>query len=346
MQLTISVFSDVICPWCYVGKRRLERAIDKLGKRESTAIEWLPFELNPDMPADGMERALYRARKFGLERSAQLDAQMTELGRQEGIGFTFDRITRTPSTRRAHMLIAAAGQQGRADSVVDALFHAYFEEGRDVGDPDVLREIGVAAGLERNLVDDALRNEQLRTLVESIERQASEMQVSGVPFFIRSGKRLPSRATEVAVHFKRQPMRSPESIELELDGGHLPALPGNVLVFRIQPHEGISLSFITKRPGMGFAVRPVQMDFDYGASFGQAGPDAYVRLLLDAMLGDPTLFARDDEIDTAWSLMQPILNGWADSPATLQLPVYEAGTWGPVEAELLMANDRRTWRRP
>ncbi len=184
MPLTISVFSDVICPWCYLGKRRLERALDQLGQRESTTIEWLPFELNPTMPADGMERALYRTRKFGPERAAQLDAQMAELGRQEGIDFAFDRMTRTPSTRRAHMLIAAASQHGRADPVVDALFRAYFEEGRDVGDPDTLRGIGVAAGLERDIVDDALGNEQLRDLVEAVERQAAEMRVAGVPFFI------------------------------------------------------------------------------------------------------------------------------------------------------------------
>jgi glucose-6-phosphate 1-dehydrogenase len=88
------------------------------------------------------------------------------------------------------------------------------------------------------------------------------------------------------------------------------------------------------------------MDFDYGSSFGQAGPDAYVRLLLDAMLGDPTLFARDDEIDTAWALMQPILDAWAMAPASRPLPTYEAGIWGPEEAEFLMARDRRTWRRP
>ncbi|TNC07866.1 DsbA family oxidoreductase [Methylobacterium terricola] len=184
MPLTISVFSDVICPWCYVGKRRLERALDQLGLRESTTVEWLPFELNPAMPAEGMVRALYRARKFGAERAAQLDAQMTELGHQEGIGFAFGRMTRTPSTRSAHMLIAAATRHGRADPVVDALFRAYFEEGRDVGDPCVLREICVAAGLERHVVEDAMGDAQLRQWVESIERQATEMQVAGVPFFI------------------------------------------------------------------------------------------------------------------------------------------------------------------
>ncbi|ACL56574.1 DSBA oxidoreductase [Methylobacterium nodulans ORS 2060] len=184
MPLTIAVFSDVICPWCYLGKRRLERALDQLGLRETAAVEWLPFELNPDMPAEGMERALYRARKFGAERSAQLDAQMAELGRQDGISFAFERMTRTPNTRRAHMLIAAGMHVGRADPVVGALFRAYFEEGRDIGDSDVLLDIGVAAGLDRDLVVEALCSEKLTQLVENIEQQAAQMQVTGVPFFI------------------------------------------------------------------------------------------------------------------------------------------------------------------
>ncbi len=162
---------------------------------------------------------------------------------------------------------------------------------------------------------------------------------NGVPFYLRTGKRLPRRVTEIAIQFKSVP-----HLMFKLTEGQ--SLPPNVLTMRIQPDEGISLRVAAKVPGAGTKLQPVQMDFDYGASFGQAGPDAYVRLLLDAMLGDPTLFARDDEIDTAWGLMQPILNGWADQPATLQLPTYEAGTWGPVDAELLMASDRRTWRRP
>ncbi|WP_020493644.1 DsbA family oxidoreductase [Methylobacterium sp. WSM2598] len=184
MPLTISVFSDVICPWCYLGKRRLERALDQLGLRETSAVEWLPFELNPDMPVEGMERALYRARKFGAERSAQLDAQMAELGLQEGINFAFERMHRTPNTRRAHMLIAFATQRGRAGAVVDALFRAYFEQGRDVGDPDELLNVGVAAGLDQAPVVEALNSEQLGQSVEHVEQQAAEMHVTGVPFFI------------------------------------------------------------------------------------------------------------------------------------------------------------------
>ncbi|HET7055008.1 MAG TPA: glucose-6-phosphate dehydrogenase [Thermomicrobiales bacterium] len=162
---------------------------------------------------------------------------------------------------------------------------------------------------------------------------------NGVPFYLRTGKRMPRRVTEIAIQFKSVP-----HLMFKLTEGQ--TLPPNVLTMRIQPDEGISLRVAAKVPGAGTKLQPVQMDFDYGASFGQAGPDAYVRLLLDAMLGDPTLFARDDEIDTAWSLMQPILDVWADQPVTMQIPSYEAGTWGPVEAELLLANDRRTWRRP
>jgi glucose-6-phosphate 1-dehydrogenase len=122
-------------------------------------------------------------------------------------------------------------------------------------------------------------------------------------------------------------------------------LAPNVLTMRIQPDEGISLRFAAKVPGATTDLRTVRMDFQYGAAFGEAGPDAYERLLLDAMLGDPTLFARRDEVETAWHLVQPILDGWAER-STISLPKYEAGTWGPVEADQLIERDGRAWRRP
>ena len=184
MPLTIAVFSDVICPWCYVGKRRLERALDELGLRSTTSVQWLPFELNPDMPAEGIERATYRARKFGAERSAQLDQQMRAIGRDEGIEFAFDRMLRTPSTRRAHMLIAHAMQEGRGDQLVDRLFRAYFEDARDIGDADTLIEIAVASGLDREAARTALTSDDLRAQVVVTEQRASEMGIQGVPFFI------------------------------------------------------------------------------------------------------------------------------------------------------------------
>ena len=184
MSLTISIFSDVICPWCFVGKRRLERALDELGLTANTRIEWLPFELNPDMPTGGMERAAYRARKFGPERAASLDASMMETGRQEGIAFAFDRMLRTPNTRPAHVLIAHAERQGRSGPLVEALFRAYFEEGRDVGDAEVLIDLARSAGLDPDEGRAALCDPALEAQVVATEAQAAEIGVSGVPFFI------------------------------------------------------------------------------------------------------------------------------------------------------------------
>ena len=186
--MEIAVFSDVICPWCFVGKRRLERALDELGWRDRVAIEWLPFELNPDMPAGGMERAAYRARKFGAERSAMLDEQMRAVGAEEGIRFAFDPMTRTPNTRHAHMLIAGAARQGdgpaAVERLVEALFQAYFEQGRDIGDEATLAEIAASAGLDREQASTALRDETLERMVVQGERRAAELGISGVPYFI------------------------------------------------------------------------------------------------------------------------------------------------------------------
>lgn len=156
-----------------------------------------------------------------------------------------------------------------------------------------------------------------------------------IPFFIRTGKRLPKRVTEVAVQFKRAPHQIfPEA------GSFL--VNANKLVIRIQPDEGISLKFRAKIPGKSFELRPVSMDFRYGSSFGKALPEAYERLLLDAMMGDPTLFARGDMVETAWALLDPILEAWK----TGEVPQYEAGSWGPCEADALLDEGGRKWRRP
>src|SRR3712207_611057 len=167
--MEIAVFSDVVCPWCYIGKRRLERAFDALGLDGQVAVEWLPFELNPDMPSEGMARADYRARKFGAERAAALDANIQAVGAEEGIRFAFDRQARTPNTRAAHMLVAHASGQGRGGAVVDALFRAYFEEGKDIGDEAVLLEVAGEAGLDREAAQAALRDEAVRRMVVSAE---------------------------------------------------------------------------------------------------------------------------------------------------------------------------------
>jgi glucose-6-phosphate 1-dehydrogenase len=171
----------------------------------------------------------------------------------------------------------------------------------------------------------------------SIELGIDNWRWAGVPFYLRTGKRLPRRVTEIAIEFKQVPHLMFQSI------GDLDLTP-NVITMRIQPDEGIALKFAAKVPGSTTQLRPVRMDFLYGTSFGEAGPDAYERLLLDAMLGDPTLFARRDEVETAWNLMQPILDGWEELP----VPVYpyESGTWGPSRADTLIRRDGREWRRP
>jgi predicted DsbA family dithiol-disulfide isomerase len=182
--LSFSVVSDVICPWCYLGKRRLEQALDRLGTRSETHVTWLPFELNPDMPVEGMERLSYRTAKFGAERSAALDRQMTALGLEEGIVFAFERQTRTPNTRRAHALIAAATEAGLGDAVVTALFRGYFEEGLDLGDPMVLADLASAAGLERTAALHAIDDEERHRDVRAFEAEASRLGITGVPFFV------------------------------------------------------------------------------------------------------------------------------------------------------------------
>jgi predicted DsbA family dithiol-disulfide isomerase len=178
-EMVIEIASDVICPWCYIGKRRLEKALALLDGEVKPQIRWLPFQLNPDMPASGMPRAEYRRAKFGsVERGKQLDARVAAEGRGEGIDFAFDRMERTPNTSAAHQLIDVAQGEGKGQAVVDALFHAYFEEARDIGNPDVLQTIAEAAGVQgwpgqANAQGVAEREEGVRSLG-----------ISAVPTFI------------------------------------------------------------------------------------------------------------------------------------------------------------------
>jgi glucose-6-phosphate 1-dehydrogenase len=159
---------------------------------------------------------------------------------------------------------------------------------------------------------------------------------AGVPFYRRVGKRLPKRATEVAITFKSAPLHL-----FHESSGQEPA--PNLLVLRIQPDEGISLRFGAKVPGTRADVRPVNMDFRYGSSFGIGTPEAYERLLLDAMLGDATLFARWDSVEIAWALLTPVIEACANDATPLEF--YEAGTWGPDRATALMERDGRLWHR-
>ncbi len=186
--LPITVYSDVICPWCYVGKRRLEAALASPDMPAAIEFTWRPFELNPDMPAEGVERKAYRARKFGEARSAELDVQMARTGRELGIEFAFERMQRTPNTRLAHRLIWEADRQKRQDAVVNRLFRGYFEEGLDIGRMEVLTAIAAEAGLEPDAVQVALTGSDSLDAVTSLEQQGYGMGIQGVPFFILLAK--------------------------------------------------------------------------------------------------------------------------------------------------------------
>lgn len=189
--LDLMVFIDVICPWCYVGKRRLEKALAMVGPAALIRVTWLPFELNPDMPKEGMERHLYRMRKFGsMERSQQLDAQLTELGLQEGLRFRYDLMIRTPNTFNAHRLIWLAGQGGAQDALVEALMSAYFTEGRDIGNTQTLADLASDAGMDRTQAFAFLEGEDGAPEVRAYEDAARRAGISGVPAFIANRRPL------------------------------------------------------------------------------------------------------------------------------------------------------------
>jgi glucose-6-phosphate 1-dehydrogenase len=159
---------------------------------------------------------------------------------------------------------------------------------------------------------------------------------SGVPFYLRTGKHLPKRATEIAIQFKEVPHRLFQESSTDPDP--------NLLAIRIQPDEGIMLRFGAKVPGLGIDVRSVTMDFTYGSAFTVDSPDAYETLILDALLGDASLFTRADEVEGAWARVTPIIESWAEEPAP-DFPNYEAGSWGPEAADRLLAREGRRWRR-
>ncbi len=159
----------------------------------------------------------------------------------------------------------------------------------------------------------------------------------GVPFYLRTGKHLAKRVSEIAIQFRRVPHRFFQSLDM-------PEIEPNVLAIRIQPDEGISLKFGTKVPGPAVRIRGVHMDFQYGSAFEGASPEAYERLLLDCLTGDATLFARVDEVESAWKLINPILEEWSDGSADPPAP-YEAGSWGPEPAMAMLERDHRRWRR-
>lgn len=196
-KVRIDVVSDVVCPWCYIGKHRLEQGLAMLEDGIDVEVHWRPYELNPTLPAGGMDRATYCERKFGsVEYARQLYDNVAANAASDGLAMAVDRIARTPNTRAAHRLIAFAQAHDAQDAVVDALFAAYFVDGRDVGDPDVLLSVATAAGLPRDDVRALLADPSGDAAIEAQEREAQDMGVSGVPAFLFNGRLLFSGAQD------------------------------------------------------------------------------------------------------------------------------------------------------
>jgi predicted DsbA family dithiol-disulfide isomerase len=194
--LNIDIFSDVVCPWCYIGKRQIEAAIAQYAGQhpdlDPPRVTWRPFQLNPQIPAEGMSRQDYVLQKFGAARSKDVYARVAAVGAQHGIDFAFDRITRQPNTLAAHTLITLAGTADAADGlqgrVKEALLRAYFIDGVDLTDTDNLVNIATSAGLERESVVQCLADPKARQAVAQQEQRARAIGVQGVPFFIFDGR--------------------------------------------------------------------------------------------------------------------------------------------------------------
>lgn len=198
-RLGIEVVHDLVCPWCYLGIRRLFRA---LGRRPDLLadVTWRPFLLNPDMPRVGMPRADYVSRKFGGEdRARRLYASIAEIGRNEGVLFRFERIRRTPSSLDAHRMVRLAQRGGLAQPVVEALYAAHFADGRDIGDPEVLVAIGVSCGLRESAVRAFLASDSDLDVIHADNLRAHRLGINGVPCFVVQGMHAIAGAQEPEV---------------------------------------------------------------------------------------------------------------------------------------------------
>jgi len=195
--LNIDIISDVVCPWCYIGKRQIEAALAQYAQQypdaDKPSVTWRPFQLNPQLPAEGMSRQDYVVQKFGAARAKDVYARVAGVGAEYGIAFAFDRIVRQPNTVAAHSLIALAGAAGSQadglqDRVKEALMQAYFLDGVDLTKTENLVAIATTAGLDRDQVEKCLADPASRQAVEREDQRARAIGVQGVPFFIFNGK--------------------------------------------------------------------------------------------------------------------------------------------------------------
>ena len=197
--IEIDIVSDTICPWCYVGKRRIERAVDGFDGDE-VRIRWHPYQLNPGLPPEGMDRAEYVAAKFGgVESARAVYERIREAGEAEGITFAFDRMPRTPNTFASHRVVHFAARAGRQDETVEALFRGVFEQGRDIGDYETLLDIGAECGIDPVSLAEYLGSTEDVDTLRTAEERSRRLGVTGVPFFIIGGRYAVTGAQEAAV---------------------------------------------------------------------------------------------------------------------------------------------------
>jgi predicted DsbA family dithiol-disulfide isomerase len=197
----IDVYSDLVCPWCYIGKRRLEQALLRLSEQNIAAMpNWRAFQLNPDLPDAGVARKDYVETKFGgAQRAVEIYARVAAVGNEVGIPFQFEKIPRQPNTINAHRLIGYAGDAGKQDALVEALFRAFFLEFRDINAVDSLSDIAAGAGLDRTATHAYLSSEQGADNVRQEDARARQLGISGVPFFVFGGKYAVSGAQDADV---------------------------------------------------------------------------------------------------------------------------------------------------
>lgn len=188
-KIKVDIVSDVVCPWCYIGKRRIERAMNALADTFDFEVEYHPFELNPQMPAEGVNQKQYLSAKFGSEaRYDQITAQTTATAAQEGLAFDFARQQVSPNTRNAHRIIQFARQEGKQAAVKEAFMKAYFEDGVDLSKKENLIAVAVGAGLSADAVSQLLASDEGLAAVELAERELQKLGISGVPFYIINNK--------------------------------------------------------------------------------------------------------------------------------------------------------------
>lgn len=187
--MQIEIYSDLVCPWCFIGKRRMEEALETGGYANRAHIAWRPFQLNPTMQKSGTDRRSYLEAKFGgAEARRAMEERVAKAGEADGIVFAFDRIDRTPNTFDAHRAMWFAQQWGKQDELAEALFHAYFTEGRDIGDRHVLVKVAAETGLDGDEVRQFLASDQGIEEVRTEEAAGHRMGIRGVPYFVLNGR--------------------------------------------------------------------------------------------------------------------------------------------------------------